>query len=162
MTVGERMKEIRKRLGMSQVAFADKINVSKQTLYKYENNIVTNIPSDKIEAAAELGNVSPAYLMGWEMDDGDIGNALVADCLEKEIDNMASLTPSEKDHFKAYINLLEINRKKVDDYTNQLLSIQQMEHDAVLAAACQRTDIEVTEEMKTHDDGIMNDDSEWK
>lgn len=162
MTVGERMKEIRKRLGMSQVAFADKINVSKQTLYKYENNIVTNIPSDKIEAAAELGNVSPAYLMGWEMDDGDIGNALVADCLEKEIDNMASLAPSEKDHFKAYINLLEINRKKVDDYTNQLLSIQQMEHDAVLAAACQRTDAEVTEQMKKHDNDIMNDDSEWE
>lgn len=32
---------------MSQVEFADKINVSKQTLYKYENDIITNIPSDK-------------------------------------------------------------------------------------------------------------------
>lgn len=51
---------------MSQVEFADKINVSKQTLYKYENNIITNIPSDKIEAAAKIGNVTPAFLMGWE------------------------------------------------------------------------------------------------
>ena len=34
MTVGERIKEIRTKLGMSQVDFADKINVSKQTLYK--------------------------------------------------------------------------------------------------------------------------------
>ena len=66
MTVGERIKEIRNKLNMSQVDFADKINVSKQTLYKYENNIITNIPSDKIEAAAKLGNISPAYLMGWE------------------------------------------------------------------------------------------------
>ena len=41
-------------------------NASKQTLYKYENNIITNIPSDKIEAAAKIGNVSPAYLMGWD------------------------------------------------------------------------------------------------
>ena len=32
---------------MSQVEFADKINVSKQTLYKYEDDIITNIPSDK-------------------------------------------------------------------------------------------------------------------
>ena len=54
------------KLGMSQVDFADKINVSKQTLYKYENNIITNIPSDKIEAAADLGNVSPSYIMGWD------------------------------------------------------------------------------------------------
>ena len=159
MTVGERMKEIRKRLGMSQVAFADKINVSKQTLYKYENNIITNIPSDKIEAAAELGNVSPAFLMGWEMDDGDIGNTFMADSLEDEIDSMKSFSPSEKNHFKAYINLMEINRKKVDNYTKQLLSIQQMENDVDLAAAHERTDIEVTEDMRKHDDDIMDDDN---
>lgn len=162
MTVGERMKEIRKRLGMSQVAFADKINVSKQTLYKYENNIITNIPSDKIEAAAELGNVSPAFLMGWEMDDGDIGNAFSYDSLEFEIDNMKSLSPNEKNHLKAYIQLWEVNRKKVDNYTKQLLSIQQMENDAALAAAHERTDIEVTEDMRKHDDDIMMDDSEWE
>ena len=66
MTVGERIKLLRDQLGMSQVDFADKINVSKQTLYKYENNIITNIPSDKIEAAAKIGNVSPSYLMGWD------------------------------------------------------------------------------------------------
>lgn len=66
MTVGERLKNLREKLGFSQVDFADKINVSKQTLYKYENNLITNIPSDKIEAAAKLGNVSPAYLMGWD------------------------------------------------------------------------------------------------
>lgn len=66
MTVGERIKEIRTKLGISQVDFADKINVSKQTLYKYENNIITNIPSDKIELSAKLGNVSPSYIMGWD------------------------------------------------------------------------------------------------
>lgn len=162
MTVGERIKEIRKRLGMSQVAFADKINVSKQTLYKYENNIITNIPSDKIEAAAELGNVSPAYLMGWEMDDGDIGNAFSYDSLEVEIDSMKSLSPNEKNHLKAYIQLWAVNRKKVDNYTEQLLSIQQMENDAALAAAHERTDIKVTENMRKHDDDIMMDDSEWE
>lgn len=88
MTVGERIKEIRNKLGMSQVDFADKINVSKQTLYKYENNIITNIPSDKIEAAAHLGNVSPAYLMGWTVSDGDIANAFINDNLEDIIDSI--------------------------------------------------------------------------
>lgn len=66
MTIGERIKEVRNRLNMSQVSFADKIDVSKQTLYKYENDIITNIPSDKIEAIAKIGNISPAYLMGWD------------------------------------------------------------------------------------------------
>ncbi len=67
MTIGERIKNIRDRLNISQVDFADKINVSKQTLYKYENNIITNIPSDKIEAIASIGKVSPAYIMGWDV-----------------------------------------------------------------------------------------------
>ena len=68
MTPGERIKEVRIKIGMSQVDFANKINVSKQTLYKYENNIITNIPSDKIESAARICNVSPAYIMGWGND----------------------------------------------------------------------------------------------
>lgn len=66
MTVGERIKKVREKIGMSQVDFADKINVSKQTLYKYENNLITNIPSEKIEAVAKVSGVTPSYLMGWE------------------------------------------------------------------------------------------------
>ena len=66
MTVGKRIKELRESHGYSQVEFADKIGVSKQTLYKYEKDVITNIPSDKIELAAKLFNVSPGYLMGWD------------------------------------------------------------------------------------------------
>ena len=68
MKIGDRIKEIRAKNGMSQVALADRIKVSKQTLYKYENGVITNIPADKIEAIANVFDVSPAYLMGW--DDG--------------------------------------------------------------------------------------------
>ena len=49
MTVGERLKQLREKSGMSQVDFAAKLNVSKQNLYKYENDIITNIPSDKVK-----------------------------------------------------------------------------------------------------------------
>lgn len=71
MTVGERIRNARNKIGLSQVDFADKINVSKQTLYKYENNLITNIPADKIEAIAKLTTTPPAYLMGWCLDNGD-------------------------------------------------------------------------------------------
>jgi len=66
MTVGERIKKRREALGLSQVDLAQKANISKQTLYKYENGIVTNIPSDKIELIANILRTSPAHLMGWE------------------------------------------------------------------------------------------------
>lgn len=157
MTVGERIKKVRNKLGMSQVDFADKINVSKQTLYKYENNIITNIPSDKIEAAARLGNVSPAYLMGWTISDEDIANVFVLHDLEDIIDNIREFSPPEKAHFKNYLRLHEIGRRDVDKYTNQLLSLQQIETDVQLNAAQARTDIDVPEGTDTSDDDIMND-----
>lgn len=99
MTVGERIKEIRNKVGMSQVDFADKINVSKQTLYKYENNIITNIPSDKIEAAAQLGNVAPSYLMGWDTN-SETGNPII---LGSELNNIFEKLSTEFNEDKDYL-----------------------------------------------------------
>ena len=162
MNTGDRIKQRRLELGLSADELALRIGKSRSTIYRYENGDIENMPTPILEPLAKALYTTPAQLMGWEMDDGDIGNAFMADSLEDEIDSMKSFSPSEKNHFKAYINLLEINRKKVDNYTKQLLSIQKMEHDAALAAAHERTDIEVTEDMRKHDDDIMMDDSEWE
>lgn len=66
MTVGKRIARLRKKLGMSQVYLADKTDISKQTLYKYEKDVVSTIPSDKLERIADALNTTPTYLMGWE------------------------------------------------------------------------------------------------
>ena len=65
MTKGQKIRLLRERMGMSQVELAQRVNVSKQTLYKYENDIITNIPSDKIELIASVLNTEPGYIMGW-------------------------------------------------------------------------------------------------
>ena len=70
MTKGQRIKQRREELNYKLTELAEKIDVSKQTLYKYENDIVTNIPSDKIEQLAQALKISPAYLMGWDYIDG--------------------------------------------------------------------------------------------
>ena len=111
MTVGERIKEIRNKIGMSQVDFADKINVSKQTLYKYENNIITNIPSDKIEAAAQLGNVAPSYLMGWDED-----NAGVMLVNESDEDLLIIQRERNKMSPKERTKLMNILKANFDEY----------------------------------------------
>lgn len=68
MTKGERIKQRREQLGISQTELAECIGTSKQNLYKYENDIITNIPSDRVEALAKKLNTSPAYIMGWNED----------------------------------------------------------------------------------------------
>lgn len=72
MTKGERIKARREELGMTQTALADRIGESKQTVYKYESGLVSNIPSDKIELIAKVLNVQPAYLMGWDVSEQPI------------------------------------------------------------------------------------------
>ena len=66
MTIGQRIKALREQKSISQIELAEKMGVSKQNLYKYENGIISNIPSDKIEAAAAALETSPAHLMGWD------------------------------------------------------------------------------------------------
>lgn len=159
MNTGDRIKQRRLELGLSADELALRIGKSRATIYRYENGDIENMPTPILEPLAKALYTTPAQLMGWEMDDGDIGNAFSDDSLEFEIDNMKSLSPNEKNHLKAYIQLWEVNRKKVDNYTQQLLSIQQMENDVALAAAHERTDVEITDEMRKHDDDIMDDDN---
>ena len=50
------------------------------------------------------------------------------------------------------------NQKKVLQYSENLLNNQQLEEELIAQAAHERTDIKVTDEMKKHDDDIMDDD----
>lgn len=77
MTIGDKIKKRRLILGIQQSDLAEAVNVSKQTLYKYENNQITNIPSDKIESISKILEVTPSYLMGWDdMEYTGLGSAL--------------------------------------------------------------------------------------
>lgn len=76
----------------------------------------------------------------------------------------------------SYIQLHPENKEKVIHYTDKLLDIQLLEDNSNRItniqsrskshldpiAAHERTDIEVTDEMREHDDDIMNDDDFWK
>lgn len=66
MTIGDRIRSVRESKGIEQTELANAVGISKQTLYKYEKGIISQIPSDKIEEIAKYLLVSPAYLMGWD------------------------------------------------------------------------------------------------
>lgn len=66
MTLGSRLKALRQDLNMTLEEVALKVGVTRATIQKYENGIIGNIPSDKIELLAQALHTTPAYLMGWE------------------------------------------------------------------------------------------------
>ena len=78
MSVGERIKALRLKRGMKQTSLADVAGLQKQTLYKYEQGVITNIPLRTIEALAKALNVSPAYLVGWDDDEEQVKNEVKA------------------------------------------------------------------------------------
>lgn len=66
MTKGDRLRDLRKAKGITQVEMAKLLATTKQTISKYEKGIVTNIPSDRVEAMAKILDTTPEYILGWE------------------------------------------------------------------------------------------------
>ena len=65
----ENLKKLRKNKRMTLEELADAIGTSKQTIHRYENGIISNIPADKVLKLAAALDVSPAELMGWDGED---------------------------------------------------------------------------------------------
>ena len=63
--IGQRIKELRRANRMTLEELAEIIGTSKQTINRYENGIITNIPSEKIVALASALGTTPQNLMGW-------------------------------------------------------------------------------------------------
>lgn len=83
MERGLKLKQLRERKNLSQTDAARFIGVSKQTLFKYENDIITNIPSDVIERLARLYDTTPSYIMGWD-DAGDLYDTLLTSYMYRQ------------------------------------------------------------------------------
>ena len=64
--VGERIRAARETKQMTLEELGAACGVNKQTIFKYERGIITNIPLDKLERIAEVLGTTPAWLMGWE------------------------------------------------------------------------------------------------
>lgn len=64
MTIGERIKSIRKAKKISVEYLARELGVSKTTIYRYEDSTIEKIPVNIFDQLCILLNVTPAELMG--------------------------------------------------------------------------------------------------
>lgn len=63
MSIGKNIFNARKQKGMTQEQLGDAIGVKKQTIQKYEKEVVINIPVERLKAIANVLGVSPVDLM---------------------------------------------------------------------------------------------------
>lgn len=64
MTIGERIKNIRKSKKISVDYLASELGVSKTTIYRYEDSTIEKIPVNIFDQLCVLLDVTPAELMG--------------------------------------------------------------------------------------------------
>ena len=83
MSVGQRIKAAREQKELTLDEVAKRCETTKQTIFKYENEIVTNIPYDKIVMLSKALDVSPSYLFGWDEEKNNSPSEILTEGEEK-------------------------------------------------------------------------------
>lgn len=109
MSVGKRIKERRKQLGMSAEELADRVGVSPATIYRYESGYIENVRASKLSPIAKALRTDEAFLMGWNED---------VDSFQKDI----QITLSESRLLTNYRQLNEEGQEKLLEYSEDLVA----------------------------------------
>lgn len=152
MGLKENIKIKRTQNKMTLEELASKVGVSRQTIQRYESGIISNIPSDKIEAMAKALNTTPAYLMGW-LDTAKENNPTKEELHlfhQNTYENLV-IKEMEKMNQKGKVKLLDTAREMV---CNPLYNPG---YEIELNAAHARTDIDIPEGVDTSDDDVFDD-----
>ena len=65
MSIGEKIRALREQKGLTLEDLGKLCGTTKQTIYKYETGVITNIPLDRLELIADALSTTAADLMGW-------------------------------------------------------------------------------------------------
>ncbi len=76
MNINDKIKHRRIQLGLNVNDIAEALNISRATLYRYESHEIEKLPISIIEPLAEILQMTPTELMGWDRY-GDSSNRTV-------------------------------------------------------------------------------------
>ena len=96
MTTGERIKDARKRLGLSAEKLTAMINVSPATVYRWEKGDIEKVPAQMLEPIADALQTTPEYLMGWEKDPDQTNEPSLLPSKKQQLFSLLSQVPDEK------------------------------------------------------------------
>lgn len=82
MTKGEKLYNARMELGYTRAQVEKLSGINDKLLFKYEKDIITNIPLENLEKLCKLYGIKPSYVVGWE-NDNYIASSLSGNILHK-------------------------------------------------------------------------------
>lgn len=110
MTIGDRIKQRRIEMNMSQEELAQKIGYKDRSTISYIESGGNNFPIAKIQTIADALNTTPQWIMGWESDSKE---QLLQDIYDKHRILFDAAEDATEDEIKAavdYINYLKEKR----------------------------------------------------
>ena len=113
MKIGDRIKQRRIDLGMSQEELAKKVGYKDRSTVSYIEKNGENLPMPKVREIAAALQTSPAWLMGWDEDPLDDKSALLQDIYDRSkilFDAAADATPEEIIKAAGYLEGLKSQR----------------------------------------------------
>lgn len=114
--LGDRIKYLRQLTGLSQEELGKKVGVQRAAINKYEKGTVTNIPIQTIDQMAEVFDVSPTYIVGWN---GDKENPLSAEV--KVIKGVEQFFGNDTvDLIEIYSTVDSTGRKRIYQYAHDM------------------------------------------
>lgn len=66
MTKGEKLYNARIDRNFTRAEVSQATGISDKLLFKYEKDIITNIPLDNLEKLCSFYGINPTYVVGWE------------------------------------------------------------------------------------------------
>lgn len=66
--MARKIKELRQAKGLTLEQVANVVGVGKSTVRKWETGMIANMKRDKIASLAQALGTTPAYLLGWEIE----------------------------------------------------------------------------------------------
>lgn len=166
MTIGEKIKFLRQKKGLTQKQLGDLCGMADSAIRRYESGRA----NPKIETLEKI-----AIALDISIDDLSIQKKGILDkfidILKLDYYDDEILDDLQKEAFKntkmqnLMLELNHLGQDKAIEQVELLTKIPEYQRkhleevNTILNAAHERTDIETTEEMKKHDDDIMNDEN---
>lgn len=127
MTIGQRIKQRRIELGLSQEQLAHRLgNKSRASVCTVEND-KEDLTSDRIRKYAEALETTPAYIMGWEDENGDLTVlGQLGDSYEKQelLKTLSNYSSDQLAEFVKFLNLFTKATPEVQSAIETLLKSQ--------------------------------------
>lgn len=114
MSIGSKIKQRRQEMSISVDELAQKLNVSRTTIYRYEKGEISKMPTETLEKIARTLNTTPAYFMGWN-DNPEIKSNILS------IYNQLEQPRQEK--------VVDFAQEQLDEQNNKVTTIDTIDED---------------------------------